>query len=327
MIRFSVIKWRGLWWAISGLGMIVSIVAMIISLKTFNAPLRPGLDFVGGTRLQLERDCSIPNNCGAAAPATQDRPIDVTQVRQVLEAQGLANSGIQLLGDNKQILSIRARNLNVEERTQLQTALSKQIGQFDQKTIQIDSVGPTIGRELFSSGMLALIVSFFGIIVYLSIRFQFDYAFFAIVALFHDVFITAGVFAILGLVAGTEVDSLFLVSLLTITGFSVNDTVVIYDRVRETNAANPDRSINEIVDEAVNQTLGRSINTTLTTLLPLVAIFLFGGQTLKDFALALIIGFVLGAYSSIFIASSLLAWWRNTRTDKTVKLADTSASD
>jgi len=327
MIRFSVIKWRGLWWAISGLGMIVSIVAMIISLKTFNAPLRPGLDFVGGTRLQLERDCSIPNNCGAAAPATQDRPIDVTQVRQVLEAQGLANSGIQLLGDNKQILSIRARNLNYQERTQLQTALSKQIGQFDPKTIQIDSVGPTIGRELFSSGMLALIVSFFGIIVYLSIRFQFDYAFFAIVALFHDVFITAGVFAILGLVAGTEVDSLFLVSLLTITGFSVNDTVVIYDRVRETNAANPDRSINEIVDEAVNQTLGRSINTTLTTLLPLVAIFLFGGQTLKDFALALIIGFVLGAYSSIFVASSLLAWWRNIRTDKTVKLADTSASD
>ncbi len=320
MIRFSVIKWRGLWWAISGIAIIVSIVAMIISLTTFNAPLRPGLDFVGGTRLQLERDCSIPNNCGA-------RAIDVTQVRQVLEAQGLGNSGIQLLGDNKQILSIRARNLNVEERTQLQTALSKQIGQFDQKTIQIDSVGPTIGRELFASGMLALIVAFFGIIVYLSIRFQFDYALFAIIALFHDVFITAGVFAILGLVAGTEVDSLFLVALLTITGFSVNDTVVIYDRVRETIAANPDRSINEIVDEAVNQTLGRSLNTTLTTLLPLIAIFLFGGQTLKDFALALIIGFVLGAYSSIFVASSLLAWWRNTRTDKTVKLADTSASD
>jgi preprotein translocase subunit SecF len=319
MIKFSVIKWRGLWWAISALAAVVSIVAMIISLTTFNAPLRPGLDFVGGTRLQLERDCSIPNNC--------DSPIEVTQVRQVLEAQGLGNSGVQLLGENRQILAIRTRNLNVEERTQLQTALSQEIGQFDPETTQIDSVGPTIGRELFSSGMLALIVSFFGIIVYLSIRFQFDYAFFAIFALFHDVFITAGVFAILGLVAGIEVDSLFLVALLTITGFSVNDTVVIYDRIRETSTANPDGSINQIVDDAVNQTLGRSINTTLTTLLPLVAIFLFGGQTLKDFALALIIGFVLGAYSSIFVASSLLAWWRNTRTDKTTKFADPSVSE
>ena len=110
---------------------------------------------------------------------------------------------------------------------------------------------------------------------------------------------------------GLEADSLFLVSLLTIIGFSVNDTVVIYDRIRENIAASPEKTINEIVDNAVNQTLGRSINTTLTTLLPLVGIFLFGGQTLKFFALALIVGFILGAYSSIFIASTLLAWWRN----------------
>jgi preprotein translocase subunit SecF len=106
------------------------------------------------------------------------------------------------------------------------------------------------------------------------------------------------------------VDSLFLVSLLTIVGFSVNDTVVIYDRVRENFVNTPELSVDEIVDNAVSQTLSRSINTTLTTLLPLVAIFLFGGSTLKYFALALIIGFVAGAYSSIFIASTLLAWWR-----------------
>jgi preprotein translocase subunit SecF len=100
------------------------------------------------------------------------------------------------------------------------------------------------------------------------------------------------------------------VALLTIAGFSVNDTVVIYDRIRETNQKNPDRPIDVIIDEAVNQTLGRSINTTLTVLLPLVSIFFLGGATLKNFVLALIIGFVLGAYSSIFIASSLLSWWR-----------------
>lgn len=305
MIKFSVIKQRGLWWGISAIAVFVSIAAMVISLTNLNAPIRPGLDFVGGTRLQIERDCSIPENC--------DRPISIAEVRAVVEEQGLGNSTIQLLGNNKNILSVRTKNLDVDGRTSLQKAIGDVIGAFDPQTIQIDSVGPTIGKELFVSGMLALIVAFFGIIVYLSVRFQFDYALFAIVALFHDVVITAGIFAILGLVAQVEVDSLFLVALLTIIGFSVNDTVVIYDRIRETIAQNSEKTINEIVDQAVNQTLGRSINTSITTLLPLIGIFLFGGETLKFFALALIIGFLLGAYSSIFIASTLLAWWRNNK--------------
>ncbi len=305
MIKFSVIKQQGLWWGISAVAVITSIAAMVVSFTSLNAPIRPGLDFVGGTRLQIERDCNIPENC--------DRPIQIAEVRAAVEAQGIGNSTIQLLGSNKNILSVRTKNLDVDGRTSLQKAISDTIGEFDAKTIQIDSVGPTIGKELFISGMLALIVAFFGIIVYLSVRFQFDYALFAIVALFHDVVITAGIFAILGLVAQVEVNSLFLVALLTIIGFSVNDTVVIYDRIRETIANNSEKTINEIVDDAVNQTLGRSINTSITTLLPLIAIFLFGGETLKFFALALIIGFALGAYSSIFIASTLLALWRTSR--------------
>ncbi|MGK7898294.1 MAG: protein translocase subunit SecF [Xenococcus sp. (in: cyanobacteria)] len=304
-MKFSVIKQRSLWWGISAIAVIASIAAMVISVTNLNAPIRPGLDFVGGTRLQIERDCNIPGNC--------DRSISIAQVRAVVENQGLGSSTIQLLGNNKNILSVRTKNLDVDARTSLQQGISNAIGEFDPKTIQIDSVGPTIGKELFISGMLALIVAFFGIIVYLSVRFQFDYALFAIVALFHDVVITAGIFAILGLVAQVEVDSLFLVALLTIIGFSVNDTVVIYDRIRETITKNSELTINEIVDQAVNQTLGRSINTSITTLLPLIGIFLFGGETLKYFALALIIGFLLGAYSSIFIASTLLAWWRNNK--------------
>ena len=312
MIKFSVIKQRGLWWGISAIAVIASIAAMAISITNLNAPIRPGLDFVGGTRLQIERDCNIPGNC--------DRSTSIAQVRAVVENQGLGNSTIQLLGNDKNILSVRTKNLDVDARTSLQQAISDAIGTFDAKTIQIDSVGPTIGKELFISGMLALIVAFFGIIVYLSVRFQFDYALFAIVALFHDVVITAGIFAILGLVAQVEVDSLFLVALLTIIGFSVNDTVVIYDRIRETITKNSELTINEIVDQAVNQTLGRSINTSITTLLPLIGIFLFGGETLKYFALALIIGFLLGAYSSIFIASTLLAWWRNNKQEAETEL-------
>jgi len=304
-MKISVNKQRGFWWLLSGAVILSGLIAMVISWQQIGAPLRPSLDFIGGTRLQLERDCSKPANC--------DKPIDINAVREILNAQGLGNSSIQVVGTEQQGLSIRTKNLNVEERTNLQTALSEKIGAFDPQKTQIDTVGPTIGRQLFTSGLLALIISFAGIIVYLSLRFQLDYAIFAIIALFHDVLITVGIFSILGLVQGVEVDSLFIVALLTITGFSVNDTVVIYDRIREVLKINPNQPINQVVDDAVNQTLARSINTTLTVLLTLFAIFLFGGETLKNFALALIIGFTAGAYSSIFIASTLLSLWRERR--------------
>jgi preprotein translocase subunit SecF len=306
-MKLNVIKQRSLWWTFSVSIILAGIISMVISTATLGTPLRLGLDFVGGTRLQYELDCSKPGNC--------DKPIDITAVRQVMDAQGLGNSSIQVLGDKQQALTIRTKNLNVEERTQLQNTLSEKIGAFDPKTAQNDTVGPTLGRQLFSSGLLAIILSFAGILIYLTFRFQFDYAFFAFVALFHDVFITVGIFSILGLVQGVEIDSLFVVAILTIIGFSVNDTVVIYDRVREVVKLNPDIHIDQVVDDAVNQTLTRSINTTLTVLLTLVSIFLFGGETLKNFALCLIIGFTAGAYSSIFIASTLLAWWRE-RADK-----------
>lgn len=301
-MKLSIIKQRTLWWAISGLLVLAGIVAMGLSWQQFGAPLRPGLDFVGGTRLQLTRTCAADNTC--------DGPIAPGEVRQVLAEQGLENSSIQVVGDDRQTVSIRTINLDVEQRSELQSALEETLGRFDPQAIQIDSVGPIIGQQLFASGLLALLVAFAGIIVYLSLRFQFDYAVFALLALFHDVFITAGVFAWLGLLFGIEVDSLFIVALLTIVGFSVNDTVVIYDRIRETIKLNPAEHIDNVVDDSVNQTLTRSINTTLTTVLALVSIVLFGGETLKFFSLAMIIGFICGAYSSIFVASTLLALWR-----------------
>lgn len=301
-MKLQIIRQRTLWWIISSIVILSGIVAMGLLWNQVGAPLRPGLDFVGGTRLQLELACAQTNSCEVA--------IDPAAVRSVLQDQGLANSSLQVVGDEGQALSIRTSTLDVNQRTELLNGLTERIGAFSPETTQIDTVGPVIGRQLFSSGMIALLVAFAGIMIYLSLRFQFDYAVFAILALVHDVLVTAGVFAILGLVAGVEVDSLFIVALLTIVGFSVNDTVVIYDRIRETIQIDGDRSINSIVDDAVNQTLGRSLNTTLTTILPLVAIFFLGGDTLKYFALALIIGFIAGAYSSIFIASTLLAWWR-----------------
>ena len=302
-MKFSVIKQRSIWWSISAAIILAGIVSMAISWTRpdIRAPLRPSLDFIGGTRLQFELDCTKPENC---------KPIDLAAVREVLDAQGLAGSSIQVIGKEQRGISLRTKTLDVEKRTKLQTALSEKIGAFSPQSTQIDTVGPTLGKQLFTSGLLALLLSFAGITLYLTFRFQLDYAFFAFVALFHDVLITVGVFSFLGLVQGVEVDSLFVVALLTIIGFSVNDTVVIYDRIREVISINPDQPIDKIVDDAVNQTMSRSINTTLTVLLTLLSIFFFGGDTLKNFALCLIIGFTAGAYSSIFIASTLFAWWR-----------------
>jgi preprotein translocase subunit SecF len=302
-MKFRVSKPRNRWWVLSGALILAGLISMVISWQQIGAPLRPSLDFVGGTRLQFERDCHVTQNCA--------RPISITDVREVVDAQGLNNSSIQIVGANQQAVSIRTKTLNVDQRTKLQTALAEKLGTFDPKATKIDTVGPTIGRQLFSSGLLALVVSFVGIVIYLSMRFQSDYAVIAIIALFHDVLITLGIFSILGLVQGIEVDSLFVVAILTITGFSVTDTVVIYDRIREILKMHPEDSISQVVDDAVNQTLTRSINTTLTVLLTLFSLFLFGGETLRYFALALIIGFTMGAYSSIFIASPLLLGGEN----------------
>ncbi len=309
-MKLQVIKQQGIWWSISMAIILAGLVAMVISWRTIGAPLRPSLDFVGGTRLELPLACPDPKNCNPQG-------LNLDAVRAVLDAQGLGGSSIQIVeaqADKPPSLSIRSATLNGDQRDKLQKALTEKVGAFDMARASSETVGPTLGKQLFQSAILALLVSFAGIALYLSFRFQLDYAFFAIVALFHDVLITVGIFSILGLTIGVEVDSLFIVALLTIVGFSVNDTVVIYDRVREVLAENPSRDINEVVDSAVNQTLGRSINTTMTTLLTLTSIFIFGGETLKYFALALIIGFAMGAYSSIFIASTLLAWWRKRNT-------------
>ncbi len=321
-MRLSISKSRNFWWTLSAAIILSGMISMLISWQTpdIHAPLRLGLDFVGGTRLQLVRDCTKPHNC--------DKPIDINIAREVAKAQGLGDSSIQVISENGSDngLLIRCKDLNVDERTRLQSALTEKIGAFDPQKNQIDSVGPTLGRELFTSGILALVVAFACIVVYLSFRFQLDYAVFAIVAIFHDLLITLGIFSIFGLLFRIEIDSLFIVALLTVTGFSVTDTVVIYDRIREVLSRHPGQPISQVVDDAVNQTLTRSINTTLTVLLTLFSIFFFGGETLRTFSLALIIGFTMGAYSSIFIASTLLSWWRERTELSMVEPLDIPAS-
>ena len=303
MKKFSVTKQRKWWWLLSTIFILAGIVSMGLSWTNpeIRSPLRLGLDFTGGSKLQYELDCSIANNC---------KPIDIAAVREVVKNQGIVDPLIQVVGKEFTGLSIRTKDLKVEARSKLEAALSEKIGKFDPKRTQNDTVGPTLGAELFQNGLIAIGLSFGLILLYLTFRFRFDYAFFAFIALFHDVFITVGIFSMLGLVGGVEIDSLFVVALLTIIGFSVNDTVVIYDRIREVISISPELPIDQIVDDSINQTMSRSINTTFTVLLTLFSIYFFGGDTLKNFALCLIIGFTAGAYSSIFIASTLFGWWR-----------------
>ncbi len=307
-MSLQVVSKRRIWWTISGVLTLLGLIANIVCWTQFGAPLRPGIDFTGGTRLQLELRCAQAGNCG--------QPIEIAKVREVLDAEGLSSSIIQLTGSDDRGVLVRTPPLSLERRQQVRQAMEQALGEIDPTQSQEDTVGPLIGSQLLTSGLLALLLSFAGIIAYLSLRFQFDYAFFAIVALAHDVLITTGLFGLLGLVANTEVDSLFIVALLTIVGFSVNDTVVIYDRLRENLAlpGNEGKSFGQVTNDAVNQTLARSINTSVAATLPLIAIFFLGGPTLKDFALALIVGFLSGSYSSIFIAGTLLAWWRERQT-------------
>jgi preprotein translocase subunit SecF len=314
-MKLDVIKHSRLYLTISVLLILAGIVAMFVSWQQIGLPLRPAIDFTGGTRLSLELACGDPAKPGAN---TCTKLIDIELVRKAIEAKGFANTVVQQL-DNGRGVIVQTGDLELEKRTELQSFLEtllKDYGQLDPKKSQIERVGPAIGNQLLTSGLQALGISFLGIAVYLGFRFQADYATFAVIALFHDIFVTVGIFAMLGLTLGVEVDSLFIVAMLTVCGFSVNDTVIIYDRIRENlKIQGKDGSFNDLVNLSVNQTLARSINTTLTAMFPLIAIFIFGGATLKYFSLALIIGFISGAYSSIFNASILLAWWRN-RADK-----------
>lgn len=314
-MKLDVIKNARLYITISTAVILAGIVAMVLSFQQLGSPLRLGIDFTGGSSVTLGLACNA-GSCG--------KPIDVSVVRQAVESKGFANSVIQLVeGKDLKGVSVRTAHLSTDEREKLKSALTeslKQYGEVDPKKSQIDEVGPAIGQQALRNGLLALALSFSGIGVYLAFRFQLDYATFAIIALFHDMLVTVGAFSVLGLTMGVEIDSLFIVSMLTICGFSVNDTVVIYDRIRENVKLDAGASnFNQLVNASVNQTLGRSINTSLTATLPLVAIFLFGGATLRFFALALIIGFLSGAYSSIFNASILLAWWRSRQAPKTTQ--------
>ena len=305
--RFRISRYRRLAWWGSGLACLLSVLGLALCWlnPSIGAPLRPGLDFTGGTQIQLERQCgeSCSNLTSAEISAT------LSQL-SLPEADGqtppnLSVAGVQVL-DQGRSLMLRLPDLNPDQSSAVVAAVQQQVGALNPAATSVNTIGPTLGDQLLKGSLISLLVSFAAIAVYISFRYDRLFAALALLCLAHDVLITCGVFAWLGILAGIEVDSLFAVSLITVAGYSVTDTVVVFDRIREQKTALRELPLSEQVDVAVDATLTRSLYTSLTTLLPLVALIFFGGSTLFWFAVALTVGIAVGSWSSIGIAPTLL---------------------
>ncbi|HBQ29276.1 MAG TPA: protein translocase subunit SecF [Desulfotomaculum sp.] len=288
------IKLRKIWYLIS----LVIIIPGLISL--FTNGLNLGIDFTGGNILEVRFE----------------RPVAVEKVRQVIAGIGIeTNRGIQKSSQEggKVTYLIRTKTLNQEESTKLQKAL----GKLSQMTVlRNEYVGPIIGRELTRNALLALIGAAILMVIYITIRFEFKQGIAAVIAILHDMLVVTGIFSLFQI----EIDSTFVAAILTIVGYSINDTIVIFDRIRENlKTRRKDEDLEDTINFSLWQTLTRSINTVLTVTFVLVALYFLGGSTIHTFVLALLIGVISGAYSSIFNASPL--WFDLKRLEQKEKLA------
>jgi preprotein translocase subunit SecF len=301
-------------WFVSFFLCLISIIGMLICLKSnsINAPLNLGLDYTGGTQITLERSCNnecitlntseISNNI--VSLKNQDKNFSSNS------SPNLNRSQIQLL-DNSKLISIRLPFLSAAQSDSVVANINNSFGPFNIENTSVEIIGPSLGKQLLKSSLISLFFAFLGIALYINFRYDRRYSFLALFALLHDILIVCGVFAWLGYFFSVEVDSLFAVSLLTIAGYSVNNTVVVFDRIREKSLLENQLSFKYQIDKAVGTTLTRTLYTSLTTLLPLICILIWGGSTLYWFAFALVIGVIAGSWSSIALAPSLLSITNN----------------
>lgn len=307
LLAFRVNRHRRQLWLVSAVAVLLSVLGLALSWlnPAIGAPLRPGLDFTGGTQIRLERNCGT--DCDGLSVAVLQARIGETRLgpSDGQPAPNLAGSSVQLLDGGRSVL-LRLPSLSPEQVDQVNAAIQPSLGELVRGGVSVDTIGPSLGAQLLQASLVSLLVSFVGIALYISFRYDRIFAFLALFCLAHDVLITCGLFAWLGLTIGLEVNSLFAVALLTIAGYSVNDTVVIFDRIREKRSQLQELSLADQADEAVSATLTRSIYTSFTTLLPLLALIFFGGSTLVWFAVALSVGILVGAWSSIAVAPTLL---------------------
>ena len=307
-MKLDIVKNRFIFLALSAVLLLPGIAAMIYSTITYptHTPLKVGIDYTGGTTLQYGIKENITND-------------ELAKVRTSLVEGGIDNPYLQIINVNsaentdlKSILSIRTKFIDEGSSDQDKITSIVNSDFSGAQLVQVASVGPTLGMELFKNSLIALSLALVGIIAYLTFRFKFDYALAAILGLVHDTLFVCGVFSILGLLYDVQIDALFVTALLTVIGFSVHDTIVVFDRVRENlKYYSKKMSFGEIMNASINQTLTRSINTSVTTLITLLALYFLGGVTTRDFVLAMILGIAIGTYSSIFFCSTLIDIWQD----------------
>ena len=287
----NIVKQRKIWFSLSA----AVVIAAIVLLSVFGLNLN--IDFTGGSLLEVEY---------------LESRADITDIRVALEDVGYTEGSVQPSDDLG--LLVRQPPLTEDQHQEVLGVLET-FGELEE--MRFDSIGPVIGEELKKKSYIALILIFLAIVIYVAWAFRkvsnmiksWKYGVLTLVAAFHDVLITLGVAALLGHVMGLSVGTAFVAALLTILGYSVNDSIVVFDRIRE-NLLKDRGDLEVTVEKSIKQTIARSLNTSITTLLALLAVYFFGGETTQEFVLILIVGIIAGAYSSIFLASPLLVVWQ-----------------
>jgi len=270
----------------------ISLVLVIAGMLVFNArgDKNFGVDFTGGTLQQIRFD----------------NPIDIGHIRDAITAEGISGVSIQGIAGEHEVLIRTSEETDIT----ITDTLRDSIQGNDFEFMRIEKVGPSVGKLLRKNAIKALVFGLLGILIYIALRFRhWEYGLAGVVALFHDVIIVIGAMAI----TGREFDLTAVAAILTVAGYSINDTVVIFDRVRENIRLLRKVKFVDLVNLSINQTLGRTVFTTLTTLFTAISIFVWGGIVLNNFAFCLIVGFVSGIYSTIFIASPMILFWQKKR--------------
>lgn len=294
--NFDFIGKKKIWFIISVAVIAAGIIGLIV-----NGGFNLGIDFLGGNLLEVKLD----------------RTAETAEVRSIVSELGYQNAIIQRVepemlqgGADRYIIRIkgeeRGESISTDEKNMILAALDEKIG-LDGEPLQDRTVDPGFGNVLIMNALKAIAISIAGILIYVWIRFEFRFGATAILALIHDVMITIGVYAILN----REINTSTIAAILTIMGYSLNDTIVVFDRIRENTPMTGKLGYNMVINNSINATLSRSINTSVTTLIPVILLLVLGTTALKDFALALTVGIITGTYSSIFFASPVLAAWNN----------------
>lgn len=293
-MKLNFMKYKYFYFLISAIFLLPSIFSLIFW------GLKPAIDFTGGSILEIK--FQIPNF-----------KFQKEKAFEVVRTQNVELASIQESGENTYIL--RMKEINKNKKEEILKKLKEEFGEIDE--IRFETVGPTIGKELIKKTIIAILIATGFILIYVAHRFKDKkYGICAILAMFHDTLILLGTFSLLGHFFEVEVDTLFVTAVLTILSFSVHDTVVVYDRIRESIKIHPRARFEDLVNKAVAETLTRSVNNSMTIIFMLLCLYLLGGETIKWFTFALLIGTIAGTYSSTFTAAPLLVIWEELKNKK-----------